>query len=59
MLFRSILAQPTEKLRQFREKLAKTSYYDLWDEEYLKEILEDDYNVIKRDRNPVKSSDFN
>jgi hypothetical protein len=54
-----ILAQPTEKLRQFREKLAKTAYYDLWDEKYLKEILEDDYNVIKRDRNPVKSSDFN
>ena len=54
-----ILAQPTQKLRQFREKLAKTEYYSLWEEEYLKEILEDDYNIIEsRDSNPVKSSDF-
>jgi hypothetical protein len=54
-----ILAQPTEKLRKFREKLAKTTYYDLWDDEYLKEILENDYDIIKRDSNPLKSSDFN
>ncbi len=42
-----ILAQPREELRQFRENLAKTSYYDLWDKEYLKEILEDDCDIIK------------
>ncbi len=42
-----ILGQPKQKLRKFRENLAKTSYYDLWDDEYLKEILEDDYDVIK------------
>lgn len=42
-----ILTQPTEKLTQFRQKLAKTSYYDLWDDEYLKQILENDYNMIK------------
>ena len=54
-----ILAQPTEKLRHFREKLEKTGYYDLWEDEYLKEILENDYDIIKRDSNPVKSSDFN
>jgi hypothetical protein len=54
-----ILAQPTEKLRKFRENLAKSSYYDMWDNEYLKEILEDDYDLVeKRDSNPVKSSDF-
>ena len=53
-----ILAQPTKKLRDFREKLAKTKYYDLWEDDYLQEILEDDYNIIKRDSNPVKSSDF-
>jgi len=54
-----ILGQPTQKLRKFREHLAKTTYYDLWDEEYLKEILEDDYDIIeKRDSNPVKSSDL-
>jgi len=55
-----ILGQPTDKLRKFRENLAKTSYYDLWDTEYLKEILENDYDIIEnRDSNPVKSSDFN
>ena len=54
-----ILGQPKQKLRHFREKLAKTSYYDLWDKEYLKKILEDDYNLIEtRDSNPVKSSDL-
>ena len=54
-----ILGQPTDKLRKFRENLAKTSYYDLWDTEYLKEILGNDYDIIEnRDRNPVKSSDF-
>jgi hypothetical protein len=54
-----ILAQPKDKLRKFRENLAKTSYYDMWDDEYLQEILEDDYDVLeKRDRNPAKSSDL-
>lgn len=43
-----ILAQPTEKLKKFRENLAKTSYYDMWDENYLKEILEDDYDIVKK-----------
>jgi hypothetical protein len=42
-----ILAQPTEKLHKFRQNLAKTSYYDLWDDEYLKEILENDYDMVK------------
>ena len=55
-----ILGQPIDKLRKFRENLAKTSYYDLWDSKYLKEILGNDYDIIEnRDRNPVKSSDFN
>ena len=53
-----ILAQPKEKLRKFREKLAKTEYYSHWDDNYLKEILEDDYNLIESwDSNPIKSSD--
>lgn len=42
-----ILAQPREKLRNLRLKLAKTDYYKHWTDEYLKEILQDDYNVIK------------
>ena len=41
-----ILAQPTQKLRKFRESLAKTEYYDLWDDDYLKEILGDDYDIV-------------
>lgn len=41
-----ILAQPTKKLQFFREKLAKTDYYSYWNKEYLKEILEDDYNLL-------------
>ena len=54
-----ILAQPTGKLRKFRESLAKTDYYNLWDDKYLREILEDDYDIMeKRDSNPVKSSDL-
>ena len=54
-----ILAQPKEKLQDFRKKLARTSYYDMWNDEYLKEILEDDYSLVKsRDSNPVKSSDL-
>ena len=48
-----ILGQPTQKLRKFREKLAKTDYYDLWNEEYLKEILQDDVDILKnRDVTP-------
>jgi hypothetical protein len=42
-----ILAQPTDKLRKFRESLAKTSYYNMWDGQYLKEILENDYDIIE------------
>jgi hypothetical protein len=33
-----IIAQPKEKLLEYREALKKTNYYDVWDEEYLKEI---------------------
>jgi hypothetical protein len=54
-----ILTQPTNKLRKFRKSLAKTTYYQMWDDQYLKEILEDDYDIVeKRDSNPVKSSDL-
>lgn len=42
-----ILAQPVSKLRKSREHLAKTGYYDHWDSDYLKEILQDDYDLIE------------
>lgn len=41
-----ILGQPAEKLRKYRENLAKSEYYKLWDEKYLKEILENDYDIV-------------
>jgi len=47
-LYNLILAQPKEELREFRKKLAKTDYYDNWDEEYLREILQDDYDLIQK-----------
>lgn len=43
-----ILSQPSEKLQKFRKKLAKTDYYNLWDENYLHEILENDYDIIRK-----------
>ncbi|MGA1046749.1 MAG: hypothetical protein ACO3UU_01970, partial [Minisyncoccia bacterium] len=43
-----ILAQPKAKLRKFREILAKTNYYDYWSNEYLQEILEEDYNLLDK-----------
>ena len=53
-----IIGQPKKELRNFREKLSKTEYYALWDADYLKEILEYDYDLIEhRDRNLYKSSD--
>jgi hypothetical protein len=30
-----------------REILSKTAYYDAWDDEYLKKILEHDYEMVK------------
>lgn len=43
-----ILAQPKEKLKKFRRQLAKTEYYNHWDNDYLKEILGDDYEMVKK-----------
>jgi len=34
-------------LTEARKKLAKTNYYDYWDKNYLKEVLEDDYGIIR------------
>lgn len=41
-----ILSQPRTKLRTFREILAKTNYYNYWSNDYLKEILEEDVNLL-------------
>jgi len=41
-----VLCQPREELTEARKKLAKTEYYDHWEQNYLEEVLEDDYGVI-------------
>ena len=41
-----VLCQPRKELTEARKKLAKTNYYDYWDKNYLKEVLEDDYGII-------------
>jgi Fe-S-cluster containining protein len=50
-LYNLILYQDSEFLTKMRKILAKTNYYDLWDDEYLKKILEDDYEVVQSIRN--------
>jgi hypothetical protein len=47
-LYNLILAQPKAKLQKFREILGKTQYYDYWDDDYMREILGDDYELIKK-----------
>ena len=41
-----VLCQSRNELTEAREKLTKTNYYDYWDKNYLKEVLEDDYGII-------------
>lgn len=43
-----ILSQPVEKLRKFREKLLNTDYYKYWSDEYLQDILQEDYKLLKK-----------
>ena len=43
-----ILCQPKEKLSKFRQKLLETDYYKYWDDDYLREILQEDYNLLKK-----------
>lgn len=46
-----ILYQNKRKLTEFRKKLAKTSYYDFWSDNYLKKILDYDYEIVQKIRN--------
>ena len=50
-LYNLILYQNAEFLSKMRQILAKTKYYDLWDDDYLKKILENDYEIIQKIRN--------
>ena len=47
-LYNLILAQPKAKLRKFREILGNTKYFDYWDDDYMREILGDDYDLVKK-----------
>jgi hypothetical protein len=42
-----ILCQSKSKLSKIRKKLMETDYYKHWDESYLKEILQEDYELFK------------
>lgn len=44
-----ILCQSKKKLSSIRKKLSKTEYYTYWNEEYLKQILGDDYNSVSEE----------
>ena len=45
--FNLVLCQPRKELTEARKKLAKTNYYNYWDQNYLKEVLEDDIKVVE------------
>jgi hypothetical protein len=47
--FNLILCQSKKKLSAYRKKLAETGYYNYWSEDYLKEILGEDYEAVKKD----------
>jgi len=50
-LYNLILMQDRNKLRKMREKLGNTPYYDYWSDAFLREVLEDDYELIKKEKN--------
>lgn len=41
-----IAAQPLEKLRKYRQILAKTDYFKYWSRDYLEEILGEDIKLL-------------
>lgn len=47
--FNLILCQSKIKLSKIRKKLAKTDYYTYWNEDYLKQILGDDYELVENE----------
>ena len=42
-----VFVNKRKEILEARKKLAKTNYYDYWDENYLKEVLEDEYGIIR------------
>lgn len=50
-MYNLVLCQNSAFLSKMRGLLAKTDYYDLWEDEYLEIILENDYNMVQEIRN--------
>lgn len=50
-MYNLILYQNSQFLSHLRQKLAKTAYYDTWDDDYLQKILEEDYEMVQKLRN--------
>ena len=50
-IYNLVLYQNSEFLSKMRQILAKTNYYDLWDNDYLEKILEKDYEMVQKTRN--------
>jgi Fe-S-cluster containining protein len=50
-MYNLILYQDATFLTKMRGILAKTNYYDLWEDEYLQRILEKDYDEVQKIRN--------
>lgn len=49
--FNLILCQSKKKLSSIRKKLAETEYYSYWTEDYLKEIVGDDPELVEKTLN--------
>ena len=50
-IYNLILMQNRDKLRKMREKLGSTQYYDYWSDNFLREVLADDYELVQKERN--------
>jgi hypothetical protein len=53
--FNLILCQSKKKLSAIRKKLIESDYYSYWTDEYLKEILGDDYEYIEKNTKEDKN----
>ena len=50
-MYNLVLCQNSAFLSKMRSLLAKTDYYDFWEDEYLEIILENDYHMVQEIRN--------
>ena len=48
--------QSRDKLRKMREKLGSTQYYDYWSDNFLREVLADDYELQYKRRETMATN---